>query len=300
MIDKVLLGDNPFIGVSHLSQEDSREKSASIDAEKIAGVMDSAFSSGAQGLICSAHPNIKNALAYLKAQNYEREFGIGLIVPDAQSYVRTASEKGMLGLMNETFGKLSLGGKMKVAVGGGMSALTLDPLRMMNTYLNMESSIFSSVIPSEAKLDSIFLHELLTELIVSFKLKQLAESYINHVCDSLHIVPGFVTRNFEKFVGFALDASLPIDKIRIMTPFNKAGFQMNPTRQACEEVISKIPSANIIAMSILASGYLRLEDAIEYLKKLPVSVSCVVGVSTESHAKETFSRLRSNLLTSIA
>ncbi|MGI0081628.1 MAG: hypothetical protein ACRECH_18665 [Nitrososphaerales archaeon] len=41
---------------------------------------------------------MKGALNFMKDENYSREFGVYLIVPDGQSYVRLASEKGMLGL----------------------------------------------------------------------------------------------------------------------------------------------------------------------------------------------------------
>jgi hypothetical protein len=134
-IDKILLGDNPFIGVDHLSQERSRERGNQFNPEKIAEIIDSALLSGAQGLVCSAHPNMKRSLDFMRKENYSRSFGVYLIVPDAQSYVRLASEKGMVGLFNETFGKLSLKGKAKAVVGGGLSTLTSDPVKMIKTYL---------------------------------------------------------------------------------------------------------------------------------------------------------------------
>ncbi|MGI0083968.1 MAG: hypothetical protein ACREBQ_02695 [Nitrososphaerales archaeon] len=63
-IDRILLGDNPFIGVDHLSQERSRERANQFGPEKIARVIDSALTAGAQGLVCSAHPNMTGALNF--------------------------------------------------------------------------------------------------------------------------------------------------------------------------------------------------------------------------------------------
>lgn len=294
-IDKILLGDNPFIDVDHLSQERSRERKEKLDSRKIARVVDSALTAGAQGLVCSAHPKVKGALDYMREENYPKDFGIYLIVPDAQSYVRLASERGMLGLLNETFGKLNLKGKAKAVVGGGLSALTSNPTRMMKTYLAAEVSLFSKSFPKNARMKSVFLHELLTELIISFRMKNLMEEYIDFVKGSLNVVPGFVTRNFARFVDFASSINVSMQDIVVLAPFNKAGFQMNPTRQECEMKLANLNEANVIAMSILASGYLSLQEALDYIYKLPRPLSCVVGVSSEAHAKETFSYMGSHL-----
>jgi hypothetical protein len=294
-IDKILLGDNPFIGVDHLSQERSRERVGKFDSRMIAAVVDAALTAGAQGLVCSAHPSMKGTLDYMRVENYSKDFGVYLIVPDAQSYVRLASEKGMLGLLNETFGKLSLKGKAQALVGGGLSALTSDPTRMMKTYLDAEVSLFSKSLPKNAMMKSVFLHELLTELIVSFDMKNLAEEYVDFMKGSLGLVPGFVTRNFARFVSFASSAEIPMQDIVVLAPFNKVGFQMNPSREACERHLINHPALKVIAMSILAGGYCNVDEAIDYLSQLRGDISCVVGVSTEEHAAETFSKLKLSL-----
>ena len=45
-------------------------------------------------------------------------------------------------------------------------------------------------------------------------------------------------------------------------------------------------------MSTLAAGYLKPEEAYEYLFSLPNIKSVVVGVSTREHAEETFGIIR--------
>ncbi len=65
---------------------------------------------------------------------------------------------------------------------------------------------------------------------------------------------------------------------------------MNPSREACEDAVSKY-DATIMAMGSLASGYLNPDDAYEYLAKIPKIASVVVGVSSEAHAKETFAAI---------
>lgn len=265
------------------------------DSKMVARVINSALGAGAQGIVCSAHHNMRSALNQLRTGNHRSPFGIYLIVPDAQSYVRIASERGVLGLLNETFGKMSLKEKTKAIFGGSLSALTSNPIGMMKTYLDAELSLFAKSIPKSAEVKSVCLHEIITELIVSFQLKDTAQEYVRHVRDSLGIYPGFVTRNFPRFVDFVKSASIPARDIVVMTPFNAAGFQMNPSRESCERALADSEGMNIIAMSLLAAGYLPLEEAVNYLVNLPTSLSCVVGVSTEVQAKQTFRYLTKNL-----
>lgn len=291
-IDRILLGDNPFIGVDHLSQERSREKGAGFDSKRIVGIIDSALDSGAEGLVCSVHPSMKGALSYMHEEDDSRGFGVYLILPDVQTYVRLASERGVIGLLSETLGKLNLKGKAKAVAGGSLSVMTSDPTKVIKTYLDAEVSSFSKSLPKNATIKSVFLHELLTELMVSFEMDDFAEEYIDFVKDSSNAIPGFVTRNLARFVNFGRRLRFPLSDFAVMTPFNKVGFQMNPSRESCEKALDSAPGLNVIAMSVLASGYLSLEEAMEYIKSLGRPVSCVVGVSNEAHAFETFSYLR--------
>ncbi len=294
-IDRLLIGDNSFNGVDHLSQERSREKANTLNVERISNVIKIALDSGAQGLSLSVTPNMYEVLRHLKDEEYDKEFGMYPILPDASSNVRIASEKGMVGMMTDLFGKMDFGTKAKSLIQGGLGALTMDPTRIMKTYLNAQVSIFMGASPKNAKLKAVFLHEIISDLIVSFQMKDLFREYVEFASDSLDTMPGFVTRNFARFADFVATTDVPMKDLMVMTPFNKVGFQMNPSRESCEESLSKIPDSKVIAMSILASGYLKLEDSVQYLHGLPKPVSCVVGVSTELHAKETFSFLQSHL-----
>jgi len=48
----------------------------------------------------------------------------------------------------------------------------------------------------------------------------------------------------------------------------------------------------VVAMSILAGGYLNLNEAIEYLRTLHNLSGVAVGTSTIKHAEETFTGLK--------
>jgi hypothetical protein len=70
---------------------------------------------------------------------------------------------------------------------------------------------------------------------------------------------------------------------------------MNPSKVDCENSLMSASGAQIIAMSVLAAGYLRPAEAIPYLSRLPNIGLIVVGVSKERQAYETFSLLHKQL-----
>jgi hypothetical protein len=107
------------------------------------------------------------------------------------------------------------------------------------------------------------------------------------------IKPGFETRNFAYLVSKFREWSVDFGEIIIATPFNKVGFQMNPSRTECEKALADLPEPNTIAMSILAAGYLKPPEAIDYIQSLSNLKGVVVGVSKEQHARETFKLLAS-------
>jgi hypothetical protein len=60
-------------------------------------------------------------------------------------------------------------------------------------------------------------------------------------------------------------------------------------------MLAELPKPNVIAISILAAGYLSPSEAIDYLATLPNIKGVAVGVSKESHARETFKLLKEKL-----
>ena len=67
---------------------------------------------------------------------------------------------------------------------------------------------------------------------------------------------------------------------------------MNPSREECEACASHLSGTEVIAISILAGGYLALDESIAYLMRLRGLSGVAVGVSTEQHAADTFTKLK--------
>jgi hypothetical protein len=289
----LLIGDNSFIGVSHLSQERARDRTDKLNIESIVEVICSALSCGATGYTFSTHPTNVEVLKALGASGKApRQFDLYPIVPYAEGYVRLANEKGMTGLVNEILSRLSLSDRAKLLVEGGFSALRLDPAGMLKTYLDAELKGYLSIKPKNATLQSVLLHEVLTDLCLGLGETGLLNVFAQHVRENYHVKPGFVTYNFPRFIKVFEDEGFSLKDVAIMTPFNSLGFQTSPSRASCEATLSNLRDGHVIAMSILAGGYLRLDQATEYIGTLPNLSGIVAGVSSREHAQATFSKLR--------
>jgi len=283
-----LIGDNAFIGVSHLSHDHARQRLKELHLETINRLFETALSCGATGFSFTVHPTNLRILDTLENVGTTSNLELYPILPYAAGYVRTVNEKGVGGLINDFMSRYSLADKAKLSLRVGFSTLTLDPTGMMRTYIDSE---LLPIVRVGGKLSTILLHEVVTDVAVSFQSRNLIDSYMQHVRDKYHVKPGFVTRNFARFVKFFRDVNLPLEDTIIMTPVNKIGFQMNPSREACEACLSEIHGVSVIAMSILAGGYLTLEEAVGYIRQQNLS-GTVVGVSSEDHAQRVFTKLR--------
>ena len=70
---------------------------------------------------------------------------------------------------------------------------------------------------------------------------------------------------------------------------------MIPSKEKCELALAVMPKPNVVAISIMAAGYLNPIEAIDYIAHLPNIKGVAVGVSKGKHANETFQLLREKL-----
>jgi hypothetical protein len=296
-MNSLLIGDNPFTGVSHLSQVAGRERTEKLRFEQIVKIIERSISCGASGFTFSTHPTNLQILSELKeTEALGAEFDLFPVLPYAEGYVRVTNEKGTIGLVREVFARLPLSGKAKIIVESGLSAVRFDPVRVLKAYVDMELESYLRVKPKRSNLQGVFLHEIPTDLAIGLGARQLFDSFMQHVSEKYRAKPGFVTRNFARFVDFFRDNDLPLKEVTIMTPLNKIGFQMNPSQNECEACLSSLNEGQIIAISILAGGYVGLDEAVKYIQGLPRVAGVAVGVSSTQHAEETFTKLRTALV----
>ena len=290
----MLVGDNPFHGISHLSEDRARTRGNEINRSDFAAkLVQTSLINGADGFMFSVSETTLSILRLLRRNTGTKSPMLYAIVPYAYEYVRLVTHLGTVGLAKKLAKQIVFTANFR-AIGTGLKFLeTMNPKDLLKAYLLYEISRIESATRKKFILQSILLHEVITEMIIALDLDWLAKSYIDYTLN-LGIKPGFETRNFAYLVRKFQAWNIDFKEIIITTAFNGVGFQMNPSKEVCEEALASIPESNVIAMSLLASGYLQLPEAVKYAKNLSNIRGVVVGVSTEQQANQTFKFLEEN------
>jgi hypothetical protein len=291
----LIVGDNPLHGISHLSQDRARARSldGSVSNEEYASrLVNLSLKNGASGFMFSVS---ETTLSVLKALPKDLKPELYAIVPYAYEYARLAtSAGGFSGLAKEIVRHIVFSRNVFAVAKDFLGIVHADPSKLFKTYLIYEISRIRSAAGKDCNLASVMLHEILTDMALAFNLDWLFRYYIDFLLKR-HIQPGFETRNFAYLINKFDEWKISLEKIAVVAPFNKAGFQMNPSQVACEKALANAAGAKIIAMSVLAAGYLKPVEAMEYFINLPNISEIVVGVSNENQAKETFKLLKQSL-----
>jgi hypothetical protein len=285
----LLVGDNPFHGISHLSQEQSRVRNAKIkDVDYASNLVTTSLKNGAGGFMFTVSETTLSILKEVTKKDRDSQLELYAIVPYAYEYVRLATQLGGVMGIARKIGKEMITSLNFSAIAMSVKGLSLlDVKALMKAYLLYEISKIKSVSGKQANLVSVILHEIITEMALALDWDWFFKSYVDFL-SKRGIKPGFETRNFAFFVKKFRAWEIDHQKILVTTPFNKIGFQMNPSKSECEKALKMVSDLEIIAMSVLAAGYLKPAEAVEYVKSLPNISGIVLGVSREKHAQESF------------
>jgi len=239
-------------------------------------------------------------LKILKANGVVKHLDLYAIVPYAYEHVRMASQKGgMQGLAKTIAKEILFFGNFGAAASGLNGVVRAKPLPLMKAYLAHEISRIKSAARKNARLSCVLLHQLVTDTCLGFNMDWLFRAYVDFMLDK-RIKPGFNTGNFAFLVDKFREWRINLEDVVIAAPFNKIGFQMVPSKEECEKALASLPKPNVLAISILAAGYLRLQEAVDYIATLPNIKGVAVGVSREKHANETFQLLKEKLLREVS
>ncbi|MEM3697168.1 MAG: hypothetical protein QXQ94_06680 [Candidatus Bathyarchaeia archaeon] len=292
----LLVGDNPFHGISHLSQERSRVRGDTpTNPEYAAKLIMLSVQNGADGFMFSVSEKTLSILDVLRKNGENNGLRLYAIVPYAYEYVRLAcAAGGVPGLAKKLVKEIVFSGNLRAAASGLNGVLRSDLASLVKTYLLYEVSRVRHSAGGKAKLESVLLHQLITDLCLSLGLDWVFRFYTEFLLKA-GIIPGFNTGNFAFLVEKFRKWDINLNDVVIAAPFNKVGFQMVPSREECEKVLGNMPKPNVLAVSILAAGYLKPEEAVDYIAGLPNIKGVAVGVSKEKHATETFKLLREKL-----
>jgi hypothetical protein len=288
----LLVGDNPFHGISHLSQQSVEERGTDITRAKFAAeIVKISVENGANGFMFSVSETTLSILQTLPEKELKDRLDLYALVPYAYEYVRLATHEGGLPGLAKRFAKEVLqSGNLKTVGVGLKGILTSNPIDIMKAYLSYEIIRIKSSSKNRGTLRSVLLHEVITDMAIALNLEGLVKAYIKYMNEN-KIKPGFETRNFSYLVNKFLEWGIDFKGLVLAAPFNKIGFYMNPSKDESEKALSAVSGSTVIAMSILAAGYLKPGEAVDYVRGLSNTNALVVGVSNEKQARETFKLL---------
>jgi hypothetical protein len=285
VLDKIILGHNQFFGINHMSSERGvvREQYFS-NINNIIGLIKYAYSQGAGGLMLSTHERSREIAEGLrKDTELANNLHLYILLPYMAKYVRKANERGFVNMIFETLESAGWSERISMGFKGGIGMLKQDPFSMMKAMIDIELLPFKGL-----NIKAVFLHNSLTDLAIGLGLFPVLDFFNEYISTRHRTSPAFCTLTSGLTMPYFHSEGLlnPI----IMAPFNPAGFQMSPSKEACEEALHRVP-ARVVAMSILAAGYVKPSDACAYLATLPEIKSVIVGASSESHIDEIFESL---------
>lgn len=294
MVKEILLGDNPFLGVSHLAHEKARiERSEVSDPEAKVRVLKAGLEGGVTGYTFSTHQVNLELLEYMSRHYLEvlAKLNYYILIPYAQGYVRRANIYGTVGLAKLVLRDIIL----KHPVDFATSILTLNVNRLASLFIGMEAKPYLKILP-RGRVKAVLLHEVLTELIMAYDLAELLHELKRYVEKKLNVGFGLETRNIGQLKKYLEERGIHVEYV--MTPMNPLGYQMAPSKEEAEEAIRELGKrgVKIIAINILASGAVTLEDSIKYLEPFKDKIYAVAyGTTKPQRARENAILLRKRL-----
>jgi hypothetical protein len=162
---------------------------------------------------------------------------------------------------------------------GGFSLFEKDMVNVAKILVDIEMKMFRDL-----NVKVIFIQNIVTDLLLGFGVKEVFISFCKHIREKYEAEPGFVTLNLPMLVDFLSDCG--IENPVVCSAINKAGYFMNPGIDEYERALIE-KKFQPMAMSILASGAVKPEEAVEYVCGRLGIQSIIFGASSKQHIIET-------------
>ncbi len=282
MLDPLIFGDNQFFGVSHMSEERGMERLRRFqDNQAIIDVIDIAYDAGIHAFSFTTHDRVAQLCDHFR-QKKDRYPDIRFYpaLPYAQKYAHLVNEKGLFGAVSDVvFSNQNASQVIDTLTRGSKVLFSQDPIEVMKLLVDAELKMFRDL-----NVKVVFLQNIVTDLILGFGIPDFFIAFQQYIEEKYQAKAGFITLNMPRLVDFLLKSG--IENPIVCSAINQAGFQMNPSREAYEQTLSKLPFQPM-AMSIMAAGAIAPKEALEYVGSLPGIQSVLFGASTKANIVET-------------
>ena len=157
---------------------------------------------------------------------------------------------------------------------------------MMEMLIDVEYKMFKGL---DVKV--LFLQNVITDLLLGYDIKDVFEHYCEYIWKKYKVIPGFITLNMP-YLKNKLE-QWGIDQVCICSSINAAGFNMYPSKEEYEKVITENDPSKyqLMAMNVLASGSITPKQSFDYVNNLNVQ-SVVFGASSKGHIKSSVDSIK--------
>jgi hypothetical protein len=268
---RLLLGDNPFLGVNHASAEMAQEQGARFqNSDDIVSILQAAAEIGYGGFLCTVHGKLVPVFERIANSPALRDWPIAPAIPYAHKYSELIATEGVGGLVKQ----VGLVNTVQSAIRAFTSTLTGEPGPIMKGLIDSELRHVKKL-----NLSFVSLQNSVTDLLIGLGAHALLNSFARYIVKKYRTRPGFVTFNPEKLISLLDLEHLDVRPV-VVTPVNPIGFRMFPSQA---DLVGSLQygskQVDYVAMSVLASGTVPPEEATKYLKSIPEIRSVVVGSS---------------------
>tara|TARA_B100000315_G_C14569025_1_gene584504 strand:- start:414 stop:1286 length:873 start_codon:yes stop_codon:yes gene_type:complete len=286
MINNLILGHNPFIGINHESQNRGIQKAMKFqNIDSILSFIEKSYGAGIDRMMLSTHPLAVQLCKKIVKSKLEERITFLPLVPYMQKYIRQANESGILNMVGSLIETMGIKKGISALSKAGLAKILNNPKRLIESLIDLEFDCFKKL-----HCDRVFLHNALTDLAIGLDDPIPIKIFKEYIENRLKLNVGFGTLNLaiaiEQFSAWGLPGEY------FMAPFNKLGHQMNPSVKVNLAALQNNQDINILAMSTLASGALRPEEAFQFLNSINNIDSIVVGISSEKHLADTVASFR--------
>lgn len=277
-MDRLLLGDNQFFGINHMSEEKARAQAIRFqDTQAIIDVVDIALDNGIRTLMCTTHERIAEVCDHMRA-NLERyaDYRFYPCMPYAHKYANAVTDHGMLGALKQF---LPEEGLLNAAVRGGKSFVKKDIEGIITLLVDAEMKMFQGL-----NTPVIFLQNVIVDLMLGLGFDEAFAIFDRHVRERYGAEPAFITMNLP----LLLDA---LDRVGVVNPIvcaniNEIGFRMSGGIEAYEAALHNRPFRPV-AMSVFASGAIPPRRALEWIHDHANVEAIVFGASSKASIAST-------------
>ncbi|MBT2484560.1 MULTISPECIES: hypothetical protein [unclassified Microbacterium] len=272
-MDRLLLGDNQFFGINHMSEEKARAQAIRFqDTQAIIDVVDIALDNGIRTLMCTTHERIAEVCDHMRAdpERYA-DYRFYPCMPYAHKYANAVTDHGMLGALKQF---LPEEGLFNAALRGGRSFVKKDIEGIITLLVDAEMKMFHGL-----NTPVVFLQNVVVDLMLGLGFDDAFVIFDRHVRERYGAEPAYITMNLPMLLD-------TLDRVGIANPIvcaniNEIGFRMSGGIAAYEDALRERPFRPV-AMSVFASGAIAPRRALQWIHDHANVESIVFGASSRS------------------